>query len=140
MTKTVKLGRPSIYTDELADKMLEEIASGRSVIGMCREEEWTPNADTWYRWMYKIEGLSDRYTRAKAFQSEREADIILDIADNATNQDYQVARLRVDARKWIASKLLPNKYGDRQSVDHSSTDGSMRPTIIELVAKVNDKD
>ena len=140
MTKTVKLGRPSIYTDELADKMLEEIASGRSVIGMCREEEWTPNADTWYRWLYKIEGLSDRYTRAKAFQSEREADIILDIADNATNQDYQVARLRVDARKWIASKLLPNKYGDRQSVDHSSTDGSMRPTIIELVAKVNDKD
>ena len=140
MTKTVKLGRPSIYTDELADKMLEEIASGRSVIGMCREEEWTPNADTWYRWLYKIEGLSDRYTRAKAFQSEREANIILDIADNATNQDYQVARLRVDARKWIASKLLPNKYGDRQSVDHSSTDGSMRPTIIELVAKVNDKD
>ena len=87
MTKTVKLGRPSIYTDELADKMLEEIASGRSVIGMCREEEWTPNADTWYRWLYKIEGLSDRYTRAKAFQSEREADIILDIADNATKQD-----------------------------------------------------
>jgi len=135
MTKTVKLGRPSIYTDELADKMLEEIASGRSVIGMCREEEWTPNADTWYRWLYKIEGLSDRYTRAKAFQSEREADIILDIADNATNQDYQVARLRVDARKWIASKLLPNKYGERTQIDHSSTDGSMKPTVIELVAK-----
>ena len=135
MAKTVKLGRPSIYTDELADKMLEEIASGRSVIGMCREEEWTPNADTWYRWLYKIEGLSDRYTRAKAFQSEREADIILDIADNATNQDYQVARLRVDARKWIASKLLPNKYGERTQIDHSSTDGSMKPTVIELVAK-----
>ena len=135
MDKTVKLGRPSIYTDELADKMLEEIASGRSVIGMCREEEWTPNADTWYRWLYKIEGLSDRYTRAKAFQSEREADIILDIADNATNQDYQVARLRVDARKWIASKLLPNKYGERTQIDHSSTDGSMKPTVIELVAK-----
>ena len=129
------MARPSKYSEKLADKMLEEIASGRSVIGMCREEDWTPNADTWYRWLYRIEGLSDRYARAKAHQSEREADIILDIADNATNQDYQVARLRVDARKWIASKLLPNKYGERTQIDHSSTDGSMKPTVIELVAK-----
>jgi len=134
------MARPSIYSEKLVDRMLEEIASGRSVIGLCREEEWTPNADTWYRWLYKIEGLSDRYARAKAHQSEREADIILDIADNATNTDYQVARLRVDARKWIASKLLPNKYGERTQIDHSTTDGSMKPTVIELVAKVNDKD
>ena len=129
------MARPSIYSEKLVDRMLEEIASGRSVIGLCREEEWTPNADTWYRWLYRIEGLSDRYARAKAHQSEREADIILDIADNATNQDYQVARLRVDARKWIASKLLPNKYGERTQIDHSSTDGTMKPTVIELVAK-----
>ena len=129
------MARPSKYSEKLVDKMLEEIASGRSVIGLCREEEWTPNADTWYRWLYRIEGLSDRYARAKAHQSEREADIILDIADNATNQDYQVARLRVDARKWIASKLLPNKYGDKTQIDHSSTDGTMKPTVIELVAK-----
>ena len=129
------MARPSKYSEKLVDKMLEEIASGRSVIGLCREEEWTPNADTWYRWLYKVEGLSDRYARAKSFQSEREADIILDIADSATNQDYQVARLRVDARKWIASKLLPNKYGERTQIDHSSTDGSMRPTVIELVGK-----
>ena len=129
------MARPSKYSEKLVDRMLEEIASGRSVIGLCREEEWTLNADTWYRWLYKIEGLSDRYARAKAHQSEREADIILDIADNATNQDYQVARLRVDARKWVASKLLPNKYGDKTQIDHSSTDGTMKPTVIELVAK-----
>ena len=129
------MARPSIYSEKLVNRMLEEIASGRSVIGLCREEDWTPNAETWYRWLYKIEGLSNRYAQAKSVQSEREADIILDIADNATNTDYQVARLRVDARKWIASKLLPNKYGERTQIDHSSTDGSMKPTVIELVAK-----
>ena len=129
------MARPSIYSEKLVNRMLEEIASGRSVIGLCREEDWTPNAETWYRWLYKIEGLSNRYAQAKSVQSEREADIILDIADNATNQDYQVARLRVDARKWIASKLLPNKYGERTQIDHSSTDGSMKPTVIELVGK-----
>jgi hypothetical protein len=129
------MARPSIYSEKLVERMLEEIASGRSVISLCREEDWTPNADTWYRWLYKHEGLSDRYARAKSFQSEREADIILDIADTASNQDYQVARLRVDARKWVASKLLPNKYGEKTQIDHSSTDGTMKPTVIELVAK-----
>ena len=28
----------------------------------------------------------------------------------------QAARLRVDARKWIASKVLPKQYGDRLAV------------------------
>ena len=133
------MGRPSIYSEKLVERILEEIASGRSVISLCREEDWTPNAETWYRWLYKKEGLSNRYARAKSFQSEREADIILDIADSATNQDYQVARLRVDARKWVASNLLPNKYGDKTQVDHTTSDGSMKPpTIIELVAKVDE--
>ena len=130
------MARPSIYSEKLVKKILDEIASGKSVISICRDEDWSPNADTWYRWLYNKEGLSDRYARAKSIQSEREADIILDIADNATNQDYQVARLRVDARKWVASKLLPNKYGDKSQIDHTTTDGSMKPpTRIEIVAK-----
>lgn len=130
------MARPTIYSEELEDKMLEEIASGRSVISLCREEDWTPNADTWYRWMYKIDGLSDRYTRAKSISSEFHADQILAIADSADNQNYQVARLQIDSRKWVASKLVPNKYGEKSQIDHTSSDESMKaPTVIKLVSK-----
>jgi len=130
------MARPTIYTVKLEDRMLEEIASGRSVISLCREEDWTPNADTWYRWMYKIDGLSDRYTRAKAISSEFHADQILAIADEADNQTFQVARLQIDARKWVASKLVPNKYGEKSQIDHTSSDESMKaPTVIKLVSK-----
>jgi hypothetical protein len=130
------MARPTIYSEELEDRMLEEIASGRSVISLCREEKWTPNADTWYRWMYKIDGLSDRYTRAKAISSEFHADQILAIADEADNQSFQVARLQIDARKWVASKLVPNKYGEKSQIDHTSSDESMKaPTVIKLVSK-----
>ena len=132
------MARPTIYSEELEDKMLEEIASGRSVISLCREEKWTPNADTWYRWMYKIDGLSDRYTRAKSISSEFHADQILSIADEADNQNFQVARLQIDARKWVASKLVPQKYGDKTQIDHTSSDETMKPTTIQLVGKVND--
>ena len=130
------MARPTKYSEKLEDKMLEEIASGRSVISLCREEDWTPNADTWYRWMYKIDGLSDRYTRAKAISSEFHADQILAIADEADNQTFQVARLQIDARKWVASKLVPNKYGEKSQIDHTSSDESMKaPTVIKLVSK-----
>ncbi len=30
----------------------------------------------------------------------------------------QVARLRVDARKWVASKLRPKTWGDKQQIEH----------------------
>jgi hypothetical protein len=130
------MARPTIYSVKLEDRMLEEIASGRSVISLCREEDWTPNADTWYRWMYKIDGLSDRYTRAKSISSEFHADQILAIADEADNQTFQVARLQIDARKWVASKLVPNKYGEKSQIDHTSSDESMKaPTVIKLVSK-----
>ena len=130
------MARPTIYTVKLEDRMLEEIASGRSVISLCREEDWTPNADTWYRWMYKIDGLSDRYTRAKSISSEFHADQILAIADEADNQTFQVARLQIDARKWVASKLVPNKYGEKTQIDHTSSDDSLKaPTVIRLVSK-----
>jgi len=133
------MARPTKYTEKLEQRMLEEIASGRSVISLCREEDWTPNADTWYRWMYKVDGLSDRYTRAKSISSEYHDDQILAIADEADNQTFQVARLQIDARKWVASKLVPNKYGEKSQIDHTSSDESMKaPTVIKLVSKVEE--
>lgn len=40
-------------------------------------------------------------------------------------------RLQVDARKWLASKLKPKKYGDR--VDLTNSDGSL--TGADALAK-----
>lgn len=30
-------------------------------------------------------------------------------------------KLQIDARKWLLSKLMPHKYGDRQQIDHNVT-------------------
>ena len=38
-----------------------------------------------------------------------------------------MARVKIDARKWIVSKLLPKKYGDRPDEVHVST------TVTNLV-------
>jgi hypothetical protein len=59
------------------------------------------------------------------------ADEIIEMADNATNEDVQAVRLRVDARKWIMSKIAPKKYGDRLDLTHAAPDGG--PMKVEFI-------
>jgi len=83
------------------------------------------------RWLAENDGFREQYARAREAQADTLADEILDIADDGTNDwmaredgslEYngdhiQRSRLRVDARKWIASKLKPKVYGERQQSD-----------------------
>ncbi|ODS30490.1 MAG: hypothetical protein SCARUB_04392 [Candidatus Scalindua rubra] len=41
----------------------------------------------------------------------------VEIADN--EPDPQRAKVRVDIRKWVASRLNRNKYGERLEVNHA---------------------
>ena len=44
--------------------------------------------------------------------------------DEIPNHEHiQRSRLRVDSRKWLASKLAPKKYGDRLAAELSGPDG-----------------
>ena len=53
-----------------------------------------------------------QYTRAKDEQADALAEEMLDIADDE-KEDVNRSRLRVDTRKWIASRLKPKKYGEK---------------------------
>jgi hypothetical protein len=78
--------------------------------------------------------LRNKYARAREIQADYLADQIIEISDEthsdkSFNEDgYEVtnheviarSRLRVDARKWKASKLYPKKYADRVDTDLTS--------------------
>jgi hypothetical protein len=70
------------------------------------------------RWLGENAHFRERYARARECQAEVFADSITLIADG--EGDPNDKRVRIDARKWIASKLLPKKYGDR--VLHDATE------------------
>lgn len=60
----------------------------------------------------------EQYTRARAVQADFIAEQIIDISDEKAKgpEDYQRNKLRIDARKWYASKLAPKKYSDRTEI------------------------
>jgi hypothetical protein len=69
------------------------------------------------------------------------ADELIEIADADCTVDgkpdnalVQQARLRVDTRKWILSKMLPKRYGDRVTTEVTGDPNAPLLTRIELVA------
>ena len=80
-----------------------------------------PSTTAIIKWLNQHEEFAAQYARAKEAQADYYADEIVEIAD--TEEDAAKARVRVDARKWVASKLRPKKYGDRQQLEHSGPDG-----------------
>jgi len=119
------VGRPTDYSPELVDQICDRIATGEPLVRICREEAM-PNVVTVYRWLNKYPEFSNLYAKAKDAAADTLAEEIQDIADSIPmettdkegNTKFDPAyinwmRLRVDARKWVAAKLKPRKYGDR---------------------------
>lgn len=105
-----KRGRPSSYSDKKANEILAWLVAGKSINSFCKKPG-NPSVPTVYKWLADNESFLKLYTRAREDQADTLADEIIDIAD--TDKDANRARVRVDARKWVASKLKPQKYGDK---------------------------
>lgn len=147
MAEKKERGRPSMYSDALVDKLCEEIAtSDKGLHKICQSAEY-PSVAIIMRWLSdgKHPYLVEQYARAKQLQAEYLEDQLLTIADDASNdtlftEDGRAvenrefisrSRLRIDTRKWLMSKLLPKKYGDKLDVKAEFSE----PVVIEVVRK-----
>ncbi|WP_281823175.1 terminase small subunit protein [Sphingobium sp. BS19] len=129
------MGRPSEYSEEIAGKICDALVMPRSLRSICLDEDM-PSQSTVFRWLAdeRYADFRERYARAREAQADAIFDEMLDIADDGSNdwmerrrEDGSVdevlnhehvsrSKLRIDARKWVASKLAPKKYGDKLDV------------------------
>lgn len=124
--------------------ILDRLSQGESLNAICKTEGF-PAESTVRLWAKDdVDGFAAKYARAREIGYERLADEILEIADDGTNDtrtddegnvmtDYDViqrSKLRVDARKWILSKMLPKVFGDK--VDVTSGGKELKAPIVGL--------
>lgn len=156
--EAAKPGRPTSFTQEIADAICERLADGDSLRTICDEEDF-PARSTVFKWLSQNKAFSDQYARARKEQADALFDEILSIADDGRNdwmerhnndgeaigwrengEALRRSQLRVDARKWMAGKLRPKKYSDKLDLNVS---GSLQTTpeeqlnarIAELLGK-----
>lgn len=99
------------------EEIIKDIYEGNSVANILRKRGISNKA--FFETIAEVPSLEERYTRALIARSELLVDEIVEIAD--TSRDAQTARNQIDARKWYASKMQPQKYGERIDLNINQT-------------------
>lgn len=145
--KKKQMGRPLEYTQEMGDYICELVSStGYGLLKLTKLYPELPDKITINRWRHRIPDFRTQYAQAKIEQADILAEECLEIADDDTfdtitkyNKDgseYDAcntewiarSRLRVDTRKWLASKLLPKQYGQKADEEKQQD-----KTVIEML-------
>jgi len=140
------MGVPLTYTDEIGEEICLKLStSGKGLQRLCREYKHWPCYQTIYEWRIKVPKFGDMYAKAKREQIELLVDECLDIADDSgfdatinehgkavcNSEAINRARLRVDTRKWMAAKLEPRIYGDKQEIKGDFNLNDTTQTLME---------
>lgn len=148
--KALPVGRPSKYSLEIAEYICEQIGTtDKGLSTLAKEDAMFPPVSSIMRWLKEHEEFRELYARAKEMQADLLADQIIEISNTpvegvtkkttqnqfGTFQEITIGdaiahrRLQVDARKWKASKLAPQKFGDKIDI---TTQGEKLPqTVIQ---------
>lgn len=126
------MGRPSSYTETIANEICQRIAAGESLRAICRDEGM-PSEATVRGWALNTSSpFFTQYARAKEICLESLAEEIIEIANTPEIGQKTVSkatglevtkgdmvehrRLKIDARKWYLSKVAPKRYGDKLAI------------------------
>lgn len=150
--KPKRRGIPSThFTQDKANAICDRLAMGESLRSICRSDDM-PAKIVVLRWLRDRPEFRTQYEQARDDQADSLFDEVIDIAEDGTNdwmqrQNFDGAevgwhlngeavarsRLRIDARKWMAGKLRPKKYGDKFEVDQTV---SVAPDLMSLLDRV----
>jgi len=119
------------YSAELADEVCALVAEGKSLRQITEQPGMPSSRRAVQHWMTRFPEFREKYECAMMLCAEFWAHEIIEISDDSTgdyvitedgrrvvdNEHINRSRLKVDSRKWLLSKLLPKRYGDRIQAD-----------------------
>ena len=115
-------GRPSLYTEEIAQRIIDGLMDGLSLIKIC-EQNGIPSRRTVLYWWDANPDFCAKCARARILQADLMDDKIIDLIDQATPESAPADRVKLAALTWRASKLAPKKYGNKLDLAHADPDG-----------------
>ncbi len=121
-----KTGRPSKYTDDLANEIAIRISEGEPLRQICRDEHM-PHWTVVYDWMASNSQFSLRIAQAREKGEEAIAQECMAIADEPPSRtamgsidsgDVQHKKLRIETRLKLLAKWNPRKWGEKVDLNH----------------------
>ena len=123
-------GRPSTFTQALADKVIAMIASGGFLIDLEGNKLGLPAYGTVRKWAAARSDFGAALARAHEDGAHALLAKAERLLENATRDNIQVVREQVAHIRWRVSRLNPGAYGDRSELRVSG--------VIEHEHKISD--
>ena len=128
MAYTLGMG---VRTPEIEAEIITGLMSGLSLVQVC-QQKGMPDRTTVCRWMAADDTFATKCARAREFQAEISDDKLIEIVQKVESGELtsDQARVMSSILQWRAAKLLPKRYGDKQSVDLNNPDGKLTPHVV----------
>jgi hypothetical protein len=110
-TEKSKVGRPTTYSQEIADKICILLGEGQTLRAICSMPDM-PVVTTIWRWEQKYPEFCKLSAQAREDGTHVLAEECLSIADDPV-LNPQDKRVRIDTRLRLIGKWNSKKYGDR---------------------------
>lgn len=133
---------------ELLAIMFDRVSKGESLDTICSTPDM-PSRKSFFAWCMEDPESRSGYELALEMKGEFYAEQIVEISDRSSDdwkqdekgrmvpdtEHIMRSKLRVDARKWVVSKLLPKKYGDKLDITQTVKNADLSDE--ELLLKFN---
>jgi hypothetical protein len=119
-------------TEDLQVSICTHLASGEGTAQMLAALRIS--ASVFWRWHATRADFVEQVAAARLAGLERMADEIIEIAEERSDPRHR--QVRIDARKWLLSRLLPRKYGDKTQVEVTQTRSIEEMTDEQLYERI----
>ena len=109
MTKELTL------TTSLSNNICQKLMEGKPLTQICQEKD-LPSLTTIYKWINSNPSFAKQITNARRVGTQYYLDKMIEELESVSAKDVGIVREKLHHYRWLASKLLPNLYGDKQEV------------------------
>lgn len=128
--------KPSVEDPEAINRLCDLMVGGMSMKKACAQVDIPTYAQIYMR-MHRDPVFFDQIMKARFIQQIAVADEMQDIADEATPENWQVARMRIVQRQWVAGRLAPRILGDKVQHANAAGDGDTK-MVVETIYRWQD--
>ncbi|MGO4171571.1 hypothetical protein [Bosea sp. TAF32] len=110
-TQAPKIGRPSVYSEELVEQLCYRLATGRTLTSVCDDEDM-PDRITVWRWQDSKPDFRNRLTRAREESVDADLDEMRGLGKRVLKEqglDPRRVRVALDAFDKAARLRAPRK-------------------------------
>jgi hypothetical protein len=150
LTQTQIKAKGKIKPESVKDELLLRIAEGESVFTICQDTHM-PARSVIYKWIREHAQFKQEYESALDQRADKYVEQIADLsrhmqdraAMGASNEEVTALKAHINSLQWIAARLNPKKYGDKQQLDIDQKvtldDKQLDQRLAALVAKAKAK-